>query len=175
MGTLHLLLWTLLLWLAYHGTASNTHSHEKLQDTIESPDRTSTPAMGEEHTRRRVDVHFEQSVTNNSILGIAVEANKDRTGWTESARDSTSTTYSVIVVANNPHPSNQFRDKRRVQAYAPGGHNVVSVQYTSPSAARAFDRRSPGAFFVRHPEGVDKCVRLVFIADIEKEKENEVS
>lgn len=87
--------------------------------------------------------------------------------WTEEGIVS-GTTYSVIVEATNPRPSSQFGEKQRVQFFTHrlfGGGGVVSVQYTPHLPAEVH-----GSLLVRrHPDGVDKRVRLVFLSDMELE------
>lgn len=84
--------------------------------------------------------------------------------WTDEAPDNNSTTYSVIVLATNPHPSNQFRDKKRVKAYTPAGSAVISVQYARPAVTSVLgDESHEEPFFVSYARGADKRVRIFFM------------
>lgn len=71
------------------------------------------------------------------------------------------TTYSVIVVANNAHRSNLFRDRARMCAYSKG---VVSVQIVGERVHEALNETSIAEpFYVGHPVGVDKRVRVLHV------------
>jgi len=91
---------------------------------------------------------------------------EDGLGWTDESVVE-GTTYSVIVVDTNPRPSNQFRDQQRVRAYnRQSGGGIVSVQFVNPAPPLKQWVEDEPPFFVGHPEGVDKQVRLVFIVDL---------
>jgi len=80
-------------------------------------------------------------------------------------------TYSVIVVASNPRPSNQFRDEQRVRYFnrVSGGRDVVSVKFGDPAPDNPPGTIEP-PFGVRHPDGVDKRVRLIFRPDVGRQR-----
>lgn len=83
------------------------------------------------------------------------------------------TTVSVIVVESNHHQSNLFRDQARVQAYmssSAAGNVVTSVQFASPLPPTPLEDESEAPFFLKHPEGVDKRVRIVYAADLGNKK-----
>lgn len=96
--------------------------------------------------------------------GVALGMDPDHeTGWTADGNGH-GTTYSVIVVASDPHTSNLCRDMRRVRAYNQG---VVSVQFVSPHPSAGLDtRRGESPFYARHPQGVDERVRIVHVTDL---------
>ena len=86
-------------------------------------------------------------------------------GWTDKGVVE-GATYSVIVIDTNPRPSNQLRDQQRVRAYSKlNGDRIVSVQFVNPVPLDPWVIDKP-PYSVGHPDGVDKRVRLVFIADI---------
>lgn len=87
----------------------------------------------------------------------------------------TGPTYSVIVVASNPRPSNQFRDEKRVRCFntLSGGRDVVSVQFGDPSPDKPPGIDEP-PFGARHADGVSKRVRLIFRADVNGPSDNQV-
>lgn len=72
-------------------------------------------------------------------------------------------TYSVILVAKTIHCSNLFRDQERVNAF---NAEVVSVTSTRPYPSTTIeDRPGQSPFSQGHPDGVDKRVRIVYLAD----------
>lgn len=75
--------------------------------------------------------------------------------------------YSVVVVASNPHPSNLFRDRRRVEAHSRG---VVSVKFAWPNPSGEPEPGAEGhlgaAFFAAHDQRADMHVRIIHIADL---------
>lgn len=78
--------------------------------------------------------------------------------------DQSNVTYSVIVLSPSTKPSSQFLDEQRVRFFSPfpGGSGVVSVQFVDlPTRWPQHIGRSP--FHIRHPDGVDKRVRMVFL------------
>lgn len=77
------------------------------------------------------------------------------------------TTYSVIVVASNPRPSSHFRDEQRVRYFnrLSGERDVVSVKFGTPTPQTMPSVDNP-PFGLRHPNGVNKRVRLIFWPDL---------
>lgn len=78
--------------------------------------------------------------------------------------DQRNVSYSVIVLSPSTKPSNQFLDRERVRFFSPfpRGSGVVSVQFVDlPTRWEPRMRDSP--IHVRHPDGVDKRVRMVFL------------
>lgn len=78
--------------------------------------------------------------------------------------DQSNVTYSVIVLSPSVKPSSQFRDQQRVRFFTPfpEGSGLVSMQFVDlPSKWPPAVGNSP--FHVKHPHGVDKRVRLVFL------------
>jgi len=67
--------------------------------------------------------------------------------------------------------SNLFREKQRVHAYsntysAEGGKEVVaSVQFASPHPPTTWEL-SDSPFYVAHPHGADKRIRIVHATDL---------
>lgn len=82
--------------------------------------------------------------------------------WKDNPGVDDGTSYSVIVVECNHHASNLFRDKSRVRAYVPVAHKnrVDSVQFANPFPQDNWNSSVP-PFYVAHPLGVDKRVRIV--------------
>lgn len=77
-------------------------------------------------------------------------------------------TYSIIVVALNPHPSNLFRDKDRVRAYSRG---VISAKFANPRPGSELEADETGAgqgdaFYVGHDKRADRRVRVIHAADL---------
>lgn len=77
------------------------------------------------------------------------------------------TSYSIIVMEFNHHQSNLFRDRERVKAFSPAGNHVVSVRFGNPYPNSHWNAASSEApFFVGHPEGVDRRIRIVHAQDL---------
>lgn len=122
-----------------------------------------TPGGCHEHS---LDTHYRGP--------FSIEGWVDRTWWARrrstegNARsagvDQGNASYSVIILSPGVKPSSQFRHKERVRFFGPGseGSGVVSVQYVDLPT-----RWPPGVgdspFHVKHPAGVDKRVRMVFL------------
>jgi len=90
--------------------------------------------------------------------------------WKEERRSTDGETVSVIVVEWRHHESNYFRDRERVRAFGSrvdggGGAAVTSVQFASPYPEESLEEARGAPFGAAHPEGVDKRVRIVYIAD----------
>lgn len=115
--------------------------------------------------------HVSQSARHRSLEFQPAELRLVQAGmsWTDERRSTDRETVSVIVVEYRHHESNYFRDRERVRAYGSrvdggGGAAVTSVQFASPYPEGSL--AEVGApFGAAHPEGVDKRVRMVYVAD----------
>lgn len=88
-----------------------------------------------------------------------------RMGWTD-PEVVEGTTFSVIVIEFNDHQSNLFRRANRVKTFSPSGSYVVSVQFGCPFPYATWNETFEGPFNVRHPEGVDRRIRIVHVSDM---------
>ena len=89
----------------------------------------------------------------------------ERTGRTLATWVDDPVVYSIIVEATNPRPSSQFADKSRVQYFSRfiEGVRVASVQYIDHLEQEETEQVSMTVG--KHPDGVDKRVRMAFVAD----------
>lgn len=123
-----------------------------------------TPDLQHHHSHSKTMVRQGRGLVNLGKL----DRKQAKMAWSvEDKADET--TYSVIVVEWRHHPSNLFRDQQRVRAYS-GTNNsrsvITSVQFASPLPRALYDDESRAPFFARHPEGVDKRVRIVHATDL---------
>lgn len=78
--------------------------------------------------------------------------------------DRSNASYSVLVLSPSVKPSSQFRDKERVRFFSafPEGSGVVSMQFVD--LPRRWPRgNGDSPIHAKHPDGVDKRVRVVFL------------
>eukprot|EP00752_Nemacystus_decipiens_P012180 g10798.t1 len=78
--------------------------------------------------------------------------------------DQSNASYSLIILSPSVKPSSQFRHKERVRFFSPfpEGAGVVSAQYVD-LPTRWPPKVGDSPFHVKHPAGVDKRVRMVFL------------
>lgn len=122
-----------------------------------------TPGRCHEHA---LDAHYRGP--------FSIEGWVDRTWWARRAStedsadaagvDQSNVSYSVIILSPSVKPSSQFRHKQRVRFFSPfpEGSGVVSVQYVD-LPTRWPPKVGDSPFHVKHPAGVDKRVRMVFL------------
>ncbi|CBJ28505.1 conserved unknown protein [Ectocarpus siliculosus] len=92
-------------------------------------------------------------------LTIGFEDGSWRTAKGGRGRDE-EVSYSVIVVASNPRPSNLFRDRKRVKAHSRG---VISVRFADPVPRNFVGEH---AFGVAHDERAERRLRMIHTADL---------
>lgn len=99
---------------------------------------------------------------------VAIDGGSWRVDWKDGEQpDQEWSTYSVIVVASNPHPSNLFRDRPRVEGHTRG---VISVQFADSKPTGPFNASAVGplsnSFFVSHDERADRRVPIIHAMDL---------
>lgn len=118
-------------------------------------------AMPRRSERRTID-DPELSVTEGDSDAESVPVNERIRGCINSSSQTGGITdykdtYSVIVVADNHHRSNLFRDRGRMCAFTEGVASVKFADSQSYYNATEFS----GPFGVEHEAGVDKRVRIL--------------